>query len=171
MINNKLKDIKLLILDIDGVLTDGSVIYNDDGLETKAFNVKDGLGIRLLMEAGIHICIATGRRSQALLHRCKDLGVEHIFDGVSDKAAILDLILDRTGVSAAEVAFMGDDLPDLPLMQRVGLSIAVADAAAIVRENAAMVTAAQGGQGAVREVSEALLKAQGLWENILKRFL
>lgn len=167
----KLKAIKLLILDIDGVLTDGSVIYNDDGLETKAFNVKDGLGIRLLMEAGIHICIATGRRSQALLHRCKDLGIEHIFDGISDKAAILDLILDRTGVSAAEVAFIGDDLPDLPLMKRIGLSIAVADADETVLENADMVTTAQGGQGAVREVSETLLKAQGLWENILKRFL
>jgi 3-deoxy-D-manno-octulosonate 8-phosphate phosphatase (KDO 8-P phosphatase) len=167
----KLKDIKLLILDVDGVLTDGSVIYNDDGLETKAFNVKDGLGIRLLMEAGIHICIATGRRSQALLHRCKDLGIEHVFDGLSDKAAILDLIIDRTGVSAGEAAFIGDDLPDLPLMRRVGLSIAVADASEIVLENADMVTLAPGGQGAVREVSETLLKAQGLWENILKRFL
>ena len=171
MVINKLKGLKLLILDIDGVLTDGSVIYNDDGLETKAFNVKDGLGIRLLMEAGINICIATGRRSQALLHRCKDLGIEHIFDGISDKAAILDLILDRTGVSAAEVAFIGDDLPDLPLMKRVGLSITVADADETVLENADMVTSAKGGQGAVREVSETILKAQGLWENILKRFL
>ncbi len=166
----KLKAIKLLILDIDGVLTDGSVIYHDDGTETKAFNVKDGLGIRLLMEAGIQICVATGRRSQALLHRCRDLGIEHIFDGISDKAAILDLILDRTGVSAAEVAFMGDDLPDLALMQRVGLAIAVADADPTVLEKAQMVTAAKGGRGAVREVSETLLKAQGLWENILKRF-
>lgn len=166
----KLKDIKLLILDIDGVLTDGSVVYHDDGTETKAFNVKDGLGIRLLMEAGIQICVATGRRSQALLHRCRDLGIEHIFDGISDKAAILDLILDRTGVAAAEAAFMGDDLPDLALMQRVGLAIAVADAAPAVLEKAQMVTAAKGGRGAVREVSETLLKAQGLWENILKRF-
>ena len=170
MVSNKLKDIKLLILDVDGVLTDGSIIYDNNGVETKVFSVKDGLGIRLLMEAGINLCIATGRSSNALNNRCKNLGIVHIFDGVSDKAAILDLILDRVGVSAHEVAFIGDDLPDLALMQMVGLSIAVADAHKTVLENADMVTSAKGGAGAVREACEAILKAQGLWENILESF-
>ena len=170
MVSNKMKDIKLLILDVDGVLTDGSIIYDDNGVETKVFSVKDGLGIRLLMEAGINLCISTGRSSSALNNRCENLGIVHIFDGVSDKAAILDLILDRVGVSAHEVAFIGDDLPDLALMQMVGLSIAVADAHKTVLENADMVTSAKGGAGAVREACEAILKAQGLWENILESF-
>jgi len=168
---NKLQGLKLLILDVDGVLTDGSVIYNDKGEETKVFGVRDGLGIKLLMEAGVNVCIATGRHSEALHHRCRDLGIVHIFDGLKDKAAILDLILNRTEVSAEEVAFIGDDLPDIPLMKKVGLAIAVADAHATVLENADMVTLAKGGCGAVREVSETVLKAQGLWENILERFL
>ncbi len=168
---NKLKHIKLLILDVDGVLTDGGIIYNDNGVETKIFNVKDGLGIRLLMQAGINLCIATGRRSNALYNRCKNLGIEHIFDGADDKAAIFDLILDRTGVSAEQVAFIGDDLPDLALMKKVGLSIAVADAHKTVLKNADMVTSTKGGNGAVREACEAILKAQGFWENILERFL
>jgi 3-deoxy-D-manno-octulosonate 8-phosphate phosphatase (KDO 8-P phosphatase) len=171
MLLNKLKHIKLVILDVDGVLTDGGIIYNDNGVETKIFNVKDGLGIRLLMKAGIKLCIATGRRSNALYNRCKNLGIEHIFDDLGDKAATLDLILDRTGVSAEQVAFMGDDLPDLALMKKVGLSIAVADAHKTVLKNADMVTSAKGGNGAVREACEAILKAQGLWENILERFL
>lgn len=170
MVSNKLKDIKLLILDVDGVLTDGSIIYDNNGVETKIFSVKDGLGIRLLMEAGINLCIATGRSSSALNNRCENLGIVHIFDGLSDKSAILDLILDRVGVSAHEVAFIGDDLPDLALMQMVGLSIAVADAHKTVLENADMVTSAKGGAGAVREACEAILKAQGLWENILESF-
>ncbi|MGD2149711.1 MAG: HAD-IIIA family hydrolase [Desulfobacterales bacterium] len=171
MLLNKLKNIKLVILDVDGVLTDGGIIYNDNRVETKIFNVKDGLGIRFLMEAGINVCIATGRRSNALYHRCKNLGIEHIFDGLGDKAAMLDLILDRTGVSAEQVAFMGDDLPDLALMKKVGLSIAVADAHKTVLKYADMVTLEKGGNGAVRETCEAILKAQGLWENILERFL
>jgi len=171
MVVNKLKDVKVLILDIDGVLTDGRIIYNDDGMETKAFNVKDGLGLRLLMEAGIDICIVTGRRSKALRHRCKDLGIDHIFEGISDKTAVLDLILDRTGAAAKQAAFIGDDLPDLALMKRIGLSIAVADAHEFVRENADLTTSASGGQGAVREAGEKILKAQGLWESILERFL
>ena len=167
----QLKHIKLLILDVDGVLTDGSIIYNDNGVETKIFNVKDGLGIRLLMKAGITLCIATGRRSNALYNRCDNLGIEHIFDGLGDKAAILDPILNRTGVSTEQVAFIGDDLPDLALMKKVGLSIAVADAHKTVLKHADMVTSAKGGDGAVREVCEAILKAQGLWDNILEGFL
>ncbi|MBC2693786.1 MAG: HAD hydrolase family protein [Desulfobacteraceae bacterium] len=165
-IENKLKKIKLLLLDVDGVLTDGSIIYNDNSEETKVFNVKDGLGIRLLMEAGINVCIVTGRRSKALYHRCKNLGITMLFDGVRDKAAVLDIISEQTGVFPEQIAFIGDDLPDLPLMRIVELSIAVADSHEAVLKKACMVTSAKGGSGAVREVCEAILKAQGLWDKI-----
>jgi len=168
---NKLKRIKLLLLDVDGVLTDGSIIYNDNGAETKIFNVKDGLGIRLLMEAGIKVGIVTGRTSKALYHRCTNLGISLIFDGVHEKTSVLELISEHTGLLADEIAFVGDDLPDLPLMRRVGLSIAVADAHETVIENVDMVTAKKGGAGAVREVCEAILKAQGFWKKILENFL
>lgn len=169
MVLNKLKNIKLLLLDVDGVLTDGGIIYHDNGAETKVFNVKDGLGIRLLMEAGIHLAIITGRRSNALYCRCKDLGINLIYDGVRNKIDVLDEVLDQTGVSAEEVAFIGDDLPDLKLMKTIGLSIAVGDAHKVILDNADMVTSANGGHGAVREVCETILKAKGLWENILER--
>jgi len=170
MVLDKLKSIKLLILDVDGVLTDGSIIYNDNGSETKVFNVKDGLGIKLLMAAGIALYVVTARQSKALYNRCNNLGIEHIFDNVKDKAVLLDHFLDHAGISASEVAFIGDDLPDLALMKMVGLSIAVADAPQIVLKNADMITSAKGGSGAVREVCEAILKAQGLWDNILERY-
>jgi 3-deoxy-D-manno-octulosonate 8-phosphate phosphatase (KDO 8-P phosphatase) len=170
MVLSKLKRIKLLLLDVDGVLTDGKIIYNDNGEETKVFNVKDGLGMRLLMEAGIHLGIITGRRSNALYSRCKDLGINLIYDGVGNKIDVLDALLDQTGVSAEEVAFIGDDLPDLALMKTIGFSIAVGDAHKMILDNADMVTSANGGHGAVREVCETILKAKGLWENILERF-
>jgi 3-deoxy-D-manno-octulosonate 8-phosphate phosphatase (KDO 8-P phosphatase) len=170
MVLSKLKRIKLLLLDVDGVLTDGGIIYNDNGSEIKVFNVKDGLGMRLLMEAGIHLGIVTGRRSNALYNRCKDLGINLIYDGVGNKIDVLDELLDQTGVSVEEVAFIGDDLPDLALMKIIGLSIAVSDAHKSILDHADMVTSAKGGQGAVREVCETILKAKGLWENILERF-
>ncbi|MBW2604723.1 MAG: HAD-IIIA family hydrolase [Deltaproteobacteria bacterium] len=170
MVLNKLKRIKLLLLDVDGVLTDGGIIYNDNGAETKVFNVKDGLGMRLLMGAGIHLGIITGRRSNALYSRCKDLGINLIYDGVGNKTDVLDALLDQTGVSAKEVAFIGDDLPDLALMKIIGLSIAVGDAHKTILDHADMVTSAKGGHGAVREACETILKAKGLWENILERF-
>jgi 3-deoxy-D-manno-octulosonate 8-phosphate phosphatase (KDO 8-P phosphatase) len=171
MVANKLKSIKLLLLDVDGVLTDGGIVYNDNGTETKVFDVKDGLGIKLLMEADIQLGIITGRRSNALFNRCKDLGIELIYDGVANKVDALDRVLERTGFSAEEVACIGDDLPDLALMRHAGLSIAVADAHASLRETADMITSARGGHGAVREACEAILKAKGLWESILERFL
>jgi len=167
---NKLKRTKLLLLDVDGVLTDGSIIYNDNGTETKIFNVKDGLGIRLLMEAGIKVAIVTGRTSKALYHRCTNLGISLVFDGIHEKTSVLELILKKTGLLSEEIAFVGDDLIDLPLLRRVGLSIAVADAHETVIEHADMITSAKGGAGTVREICEAILKAQGLWNKILENF-
>ncbi len=167
----KLKHIKLLLLDVDGVLTDGSIIYNDNGVETKIFNVKDGLGIILLMNAGIKVGIITGRRSAALHHRCKNLGIDLIFDGISDKRICLEKIKEQTGISETkEIAFVGDDLPDIPIMKRVGLAVAVNNAHQEVLNIADMITDSKGGRGAVREVCEAILHAQGLWEKATENF-
>ncbi len=160
----------MLLLDVDGVLTDGSIIYDDAGREIKSFNVKDGLGIRMLMTSGIQVGIVTGRSSKALRHRCQNLGIEIIFEGIHDKTAILDTVTQDYGISLTQVAFMGDDLPDLPIMSRVGVAIAVRDAHPILVEHAEMTTIARGGKGAVREVCEEILKAQGLWEKALEQF-
>lgn len=155
---------------MDGVLTDGRVIYDDRGGQIKEFNAKDGLGIRLLLEFGIEVGIITGRESRALAHRCENLGLSLLFQGVKNKTKTLDIILDRTGIPASETAFMGDDLPDLPVMKRVGVPIAVSDAHTDILPRAALVTSAKGGQGAVREICDALLKAKGLWPQVLERF-
>jgi 3-deoxy-D-manno-octulosonate 8-phosphate phosphatase (KDO 8-P phosphatase) len=171
MSSDKLKRVRLLLMDVDGVLTDGGIIYDDKGVETKAFNVKDGLGIKLLMDAGVKVGIVTSRASKALYHRCDDLGISLVFDGIGDKSGILEDISKRTGFPAEEIAFVGDDLVDLPLMRKVGLSVAVADSHQTLLKNADMVTKARGGAGAIREVCEAILKAQGLWEKTLQRFL
>jgi 3-deoxy-D-manno-octulosonate 8-phosphate phosphatase (KDO 8-P phosphatase) len=160
----------MLLLDVDGVLTDGAIVYNNQGEEIKSFNVKDGLGIRMLMLSGIQVGIVTGRSSGALRHRCDNLGMNLVFDGVTDKAAVLDKILETSGISSDSIAFMGDDLPDLPLLRLVGLPIAVADAHPLVISGSLMTTTAGGGRGAVREVAEAILKARGLWNSALGRF-
>jgi 3-deoxy-D-manno-octulosonate 8-phosphate phosphatase (KDO 8-P phosphatase) len=169
MNDNKCKKIKLLLFDVDGVLTDGGIIYNENGKEIKIFNVKDGLGIRLLMKADIQVGIVTGRSSEALRYRCQNLGITLVYEGVRDKGALLDEIVQTTGFRFEEIAFMGDDLPDLPIMRKVGLSIAVADAHESVIEEADMVTQANGGKGSVREVCEKILKAQGCWKNLMEQ--
>ena len=170
-ITGKLIKIKLLLLDVDGVLTKGDVIYDDNGGEIKSFNVKDGMGIKLILQQGFQICIVTGRSSKALRYRCKDLGINHIYEGVRDKAGLVNKISTQTQVKPEQMAFIGDDLPDLRIMKKVGLKIAVADAHEIVIENADYVTQARGGKGAVREVCEMLLKSQGQWEKLLNSFL
>ena len=170
MNSKTLASIELLLLDVDGVLTTGQVVYTDSGEEIKAFSVKDGLGLRLAMDCGLQVGIVTGRSSGALGHRCRNLGIDLVFDNVRDKAARLPEITGRTGVAAENTAFIGDDLPDIPLMRRVGLSVAVADAAPEVIAAADMVTDAPGGCGAVRETCEKLLQARGAWNSILERF-
>lgn len=162
--------IRLLLLDVDGVLTDGTIIYDDDGVETKVFNVKDGMGIRLLRIGNIEVGIATGRTSGALVHRCRNLGITHIFQGLKDKTIVLDKIRKDIGLAEDQIAFVGDDLLDIAIMKRVGLAVAVADAHEAVIEVSHMVCTAPGGHGAVREVAEYLLKAQDQWTDILKRF-
>ncbi|MBW2369420.1 MAG: HAD-IIIA family hydrolase [Deltaproteobacteria bacterium] len=170
-LKQKLKRIRLLLLDVDGVLTDGSIIYDDDGGEIKNFNVKDGMGIRLLGLLGIDVGIITGRRSNALLHRCKNLGIELVYDGIRDKAEILKQLSKKQNLQFDEIAFVGDDLPDLSIMAVVGLSVAVADAHPVVRESADLITEANGGDGAVRELCEVIIHAQGRWEKVMEHFL
>jgi 3-deoxy-D-manno-octulosonate 8-phosphate phosphatase (KDO 8-P phosphatase) len=165
----QLKSIQILLLDVDGVLTQGDIIYNDTGEQIKRFNVRDGVGIRMLKKAGIQVGIITGRTAGALRHRCENLGLDLVFEGVHDKAAVLEQICANTGVPAAAMAFMGDDLPDLSIMKKVGVPIAVADAHEMVRDAARLVTNAAGGRGAVREISEAILKAQGKWDALVRR--
>ncbi|MGD9822969.1 KdsC family phosphatase [Desulfobacter sp.] len=167
----QLADIRLLLLDVDGVLTDGSITYTDTGEQIKSFNAKDGLGIRLLMEAGIPVGIVTARISGALRHRCDNLGITLVFDGARDKAKALASISATTQIRAAHIAFMGDDLIDLPAMTRAGFAFTVADAPDEVKDRADMITDLPGGKGAVRQACEAILKAKGLWETSVSRFL
>jgi len=169
MTENRLKQIKMVLLDVDGVLTCGEIIYSDSGEQIKIFNVRDGVGIRMLKEAGLKVGIITGRKGQALHHRCVNLGIDLIFDGIRRKDKVLDVITDRTGIPKDAMAFVGDDLPDLPVMKQVGLAVAVADAHELIRRQAHIVTNARGGKGAVREISEAILKAQELWDELIGR--
>jgi 3-deoxy-D-manno-octulosonate 8-phosphate phosphatase (KDO 8-P phosphatase) len=169
MTQDRLKQIKMVLLDVDGVLTCGDIIYSDSGEQIKIFNVKDGVGIRLLKEAGLKVGIITGRKGQALHHRCVNLGIDLIFDGVRHKDKVIDEITARTGISNEAMAFVGDDLPDLPVMKRVGLAVAVSDAHEIIRQKAHITTRAPGGKGAVREISETILTAQGLWDALISR--
>jgi len=166
----KLKNTKLLMLDVDGVLTDGSITYSDRGEEIKTFSAKDGLGIRMLMDAGIGVCIITGRRSKALTYRCNNLGITTVYDGVTDKASVFDTIADERGVPAIETAAIGDDLPDLPLLRRAGCAISVADGHEIVRNASDIITEEKGGCGAVRAISDEILKLRGHWEAILSKW-
>lgn len=169
MIEERLKQIRMVLLDADGVLTAGEIIYGDSGEQFKIFNAKDGVGIRMLKAAGIQVGIVTGRSGEALRHRCTNLGIDLIFDGIRNKVQSLDEALARTGISAAATAFVGDDLPDLAIMKKVGLAVAVADAHETVRDVAHLITRANGGRGAVREVCDAILKAQGRWDELVQK--
>ena len=169
--NEPLKQIKLLLLDVDGVLTDGSITYTDAGEQIKTFNSSDGLGIRLLMDAGIQVGIITGRSSGALKHRCRNLNISILHDGTIEKAGAIEEISRKTGIAKENMGFVGDDLLDGPAMKLVGTSFAVANACREIKECADWVTNAHGGQGAVREVCESILKAAGHWPAILDRYL
>jgi len=159
----KAKDIKLIILDVDGVLTDGSLYFDNTGSEYKAFNSKDGHGIRLLLENNIEVALITGRTSELLKHRAENLKLnpDLIYQGYRDKLPAYADLLKKTGYKKQQIAYVGDDVIDLPIMSQVGFSIAVNDANWFVKENCDWVTDLAGGKGAVREVCEFLLDAQG----------
>jgi 3-deoxy-D-manno-octulosonate 8-phosphate phosphatase (KDO 8-P phosphatase) len=169
-LNARLARVQLLLLDVDGVLTDGGVTWNNQGIESKTFNIRDGLGIKLWQRAGGHTGIVTGRSSHVVQLRADELGIGIVRQGVGDKLEMVETILAEIGLSWEQTAFMGDDLPDLAVVARSGVGIAVADAAAELRAAAAFVTCLSGGRGAVREVVERLLAARGSWEAIVARF-
>ena len=161
------KPIRLILSDVDGVLTDGSIILDNQGIETKVFYVRDGLAIKLWQKAGFTFGILTARNSQVVKIRAAELGIDIVRQGFSEKLPAARAILEATRVQASEVCYIGDDLQDLAVMYEVGLAVAVADAATEVRQAAAWVTTAPGGRGAVRELVERLLKAKGRWEECL----
>ena len=169
LVRRKAAKIKLLLLDVDGVLTDGRIIVDDRGVESKQFHVRDGQGIALLKRAGIEIGFMTGRSSAVVRHRAKDLGVELVYQGVADKLACYDKIKRERGLKDEQIAYVGDDLVDLPVLLRAGLAFSVADGWSGLSSSVDYVTAVAGGQGAVREVAELLLKAQGNWSKLTLR--
>ena len=167
---DKLSDIRLLLLDVDGVMTDGGIIYDGTGLETKVFNVKDGHGIKMLQRHGIAVGIITGRTSLVVDIRAKELGIDLVYQGALKKLESYLDVKQKTGFSDSQIAYVGDDVIDVPVMRRVIFAAAPADGLLEARTAAHYVTAAAGGRGAVREVCDLILKGRGFWDEIATRY-
>ncbi len=167
---NKAKIVKLLLLDVDGVLTDGRIIYDSRGGDIKLFDVHDGMGVNLLKKAGIPTILITAKDSAVIKPRARDMQVEAVFTNVARKSAILPGILKKYKVNADEICFAGDDLVDLGLLKRVGFPVAVCNAAFEIKQAAFYITVKPGGRGAVREISELILKAQGKWDEMVNSY-
>lgn len=170
MNKQRMKDIRLLLLDVDGVMTDGVIAYDNNGVETKHFHVRDGHGLKLLQRAGIEVGIITGRESALVEKRAAELGISRVFQGVKNKLEPYEQILTQSDFKDHQVAYVGDDLIDLPVLRRVGFAVAVADAASELRPYVDYITSASGGQGAVREVCDLILKQSGKWEQVTARY-
>lgn len=170
-LQDKARRIELAVFDVDGVLTDGRLILGDDGTEHKSFHVRDGLGLVLLREAGIQVAIISARQSPVTAERMAALGIEYVFQGSEDKSKTFTELLERLQLDGQQAAYTGDDVIDLPVLSRAGLSAAVADAHALVRERVDFVTRADGGRGAVREVCELILEARGMLAPLMRRYL
>ena len=166
-VSEKAKKIKLLLLDVDGVLTDGRIIYDSRGRDMKFFDVHDGLGVYLLKKAGISTVLITAKGSRSIRPRARDMGVEAVFENISPKTKVLDKILKEYKVSLHEICFVGDDLVDLCLMKKVGFPVAVFNACPEIKQVAAYITLREGGRGAVREVAELILKSQEHWQEMV----
>ncbi len=169
-LNERCQRIALLVLDVDGVLTDGGIVYGTSGDEIKAFHVRDGSGLKAWTGLGKRAGIISGRTSATVQRRAAELGLHAVVQGVEDKRAAFDVMLREFGLTDAQVCYVGDDLPDLPLLDRAGLAVAVADGCDEARASAHYVTRRSGGRGAVREVIELVLRAQGLWPDVVARF-
>lgn len=163
--------VKLMIFDVDGVLTDGSLHYGADGEALKTFNVHDGLGIKLLQESGVQTAIISARISAQVAKRAADLGIVHVHQGGHDKLTPFNALLARLGITADEVGFIGDDIVDLPILGRVGFAVSVPNGRSEVHARAHLITEAAGGRGAVREVCEFILHAQGSYGRVMAQFL
>lgn len=166
----KLKKIKLLLLDVDGVLTDGKIIIDDNGTESKAFNVRDGHGLKMLKRTDVQVGIITGRKSHVVEHRAKELGIEILYQGVRNKLEPYEEILNNLSLSDEQIAYVGDDIVDLPVMRRVGASFTVGDASVDVKKYADYTLSFGGGNGAVREVCELILRSQDNWRELTSRY-
>jgi 3-deoxy-D-manno-octulosonate 8-phosphate phosphatase (KDO 8-P phosphatase) len=166
-----LANIRMLVLDVDGVLTDGTLVINSDGTETKFFNSLDGHGIKMWQRAGLEAAILSGRLSGPTRHRAKQLEIEHVFEDCHNKLPVLEEFLKKINLPPEAVAYMGDDVVDLPVMRYVGFSVAVANAVDEVKKYADYVTMRTGGNGAVREAIEYILKKSGKWQELMKRYL
>ena len=167
----KAAKVKLVIFDVDGVLTDGSLFYDNDGQEYKAFNSRDGHGMKMLQGSGVKVGIITGRTSNVVTHRMANLGVTNVYQGQLDKVPAFEQMISDLGVSADEVAYVGDDVVDLPVMRKVGLAIAVADAHSFVKEHAHWTTPNGGGRGAARDVCELIMRGHGVLDEALASYL
>ena len=170
MKKRSIEKIRLLLLDVDGVLTDGRIIYDNNGIESKAFHVRDGHGLKLLQRAGIKVGIITGRSSQVVSHRAAELGIDIVYQGAKNKLEPYERILQDLSLSDQQVAYIGDDLVDLPILRRVGCSFTVADAVADIKPYVDYITTLPGGRGAVREVCDMLLRQSGLWDSVTDRY-
>jgi len=166
-----LANIELLALDVDGVLTDGTIIVHGDGSESKFFSVLDGHGIRLWQRAGLKVALLSGRTSTPTKRRAEQLQIEYVFENCFDKLPAIKKLLEQTSLTPEKVAYVGDDLPDLPVIRYVGFGVAVANAVDQVKQYADYVTTCPGGSGAVREVIEYILKNAGRWQELMKRYL
>lgn len=163
--------VRLFLLDVDGVLTDGGIVFDGDGREFKRFHVRDGHGVKLLQRAGVEVGIITGRTSQVVNVRAKELGIALVRQGATDKVAAWREILREKGISAAETAYVGDDIVDVPLLRQVGFAAAVADAEEYVLSEADFVSSRPGGHGAVREIIEFVLRSSGAWEQVAAKYI
>jgi 3-deoxy-D-manno-octulosonate 8-phosphate phosphatase (KDO 8-P phosphatase) len=162
--------IELLVMDVDGVLTDGSIIYDDHGVELKAFHVRDGSGLKIWQQAGKRAAILSGRSSKTVAVRAAELGIQAVLQGTADKLPAYLQLVSAQGLQLEQVCYVGDDLPDLPVLRHGGLAVAVADACPEVIGEAHFVTRAPGGRGAVRETIELILHSQGLWQQAVALF-
>lgn len=167
----KAAQVKLVVFDVDGVLTDGSLYLSDDGQETKAFHSRDGHGMKMLKQTGVQIAVISGRTSQVVVHRMANLGVEHVYQGHLHKLPAFEELLAKLGLQAEHTAYVGDDVVDLPVMRRVGLAIAVQDAHPLVKAHAHWQTPNLGGRGAARDVCELIMEAQGHLAAEMQRYL
>jgi len=170
-VKQRAKRVKMLILDIDGVMTDGRIIYDSRGNELKCFNVLDGMGLALLHQAGIKVALITAKGSPAVLRRSRDIGAVEVKQGAIDKIKPFREILKKYKLSSKDICFIGDDLVDLPIMKRAGLACAVPNACSQVKKLSHYLTKKEGGKGAVREVIEIILRAQNKWQRLIRRFL
>jgi 3-deoxy-D-manno-octulosonate 8-phosphate phosphatase (KDO 8-P phosphatase) len=169
-VRSRILPLRMMIFDVDGVLTDGRIVYHDDGSELKVFDVQDGHGIKLLQRAGLEVALITGRSCRAVDHRAQGLGIQRVYQGSKVKVEAYEQIRVETGLHDHELGFMGDDLIDIPVMRRVGFAVSVPNASPHVWPYAHYVTRLGGGRGACREVCEMILRVQGVWHQVTDRY-